>query len=164
MHTRAADARLFTRNLAQYLENHTWSLYKKWLVKQALTCFPSHPWLEDGDDGDTDDDYDRRALLSTFEELALEARETKNALTEEEESLVNNLANLDDSTLKDLMDNIELLADDSEMSARSAKAKVASNLLIRLVFCTMIHKHVSPNFQLGKIQDNPALLQKLTRI
>ena len=86
------------------------------------------PWSDDGDD---DDDDDRRALLSTFEELALEAREASNDLTEEEESLVNDLAKLDDDTIQDLMENRELLADDNEMSARSAKVKVAGDLLIR---------------------------------
>ena len=82
-------------------------------------------------DGEDDDDDDRRALLSTFEELALDAREASNTLTEEEESLVNDLANLDDDTLQDLMENRELLADDNGMSARSAKVKVAGDLLIR---------------------------------
>ena len=85
----------------------------------------------DDDTSEADDDDDRRALLSAFDQLALDAREANSGLTEDEQALINDLATLDDDTLQDLMNNRELLADDSGMSARSAKAKMASDLLIR---------------------------------
>ena len=81
----------------------------------------------------SDDDDDRRALLSAFGELDIDAREADNVLTDDEEALVSDLAKLDDDTIQDLMDNRELLADDSDVLSRSVKAQVAEDLLIRLV-------------------------------
>lgn len=93
---------------------------------------------DDGSDGDEEEDDDGlNAMLAAYRAIDLNALDegSDDSLTEDEdvEFLLRDLAELEESTVQDLVENKDMLDEDDDITGRSLQDKIAKDLLYRLV-------------------------------